>query len=43
MIGAVLVGAAVAAFFLVRLKGRAEGWRVALGVLSAFALFSVAS
>jgi len=27
---------------LVRLKSRIEGWRLALGVLAAFVLFSVA-
>ena len=42
LLGAVLVGAALGAFLLAKLQGRAEGWRVALGVLAAFVLYSVA-
>lgn len=42
LMGAVLGGAAVGAFLLARLQGRAEGWRIALGVLAAVVLFSVA-
>jgi PTS system mannose-specific IID component len=37
-----LVGVTLGAFVIVRLKGRLEGWRLALGILAAFALFSVA-
>ncbi|HEU4996606.1 MAG TPA: PTS system mannose/fructose/sorbose family transporter subunit IID [Gemmatimonadaceae bacterium] len=38
----VLVGAALGAFLLVKLQGRIEGWRLALGVLAGLVLFSVA-
>jgi cyanate permease len=38
----VLLGSALGALLIVRLHGRLEGWRLALGVLAAFALFSVA-
>jgi hypothetical protein len=41
LLGATLVLAAVGAFALARLQGRAEGWRVALLVLGAFVLYSV--
>ena len=41
LIGAVLVAVALGAVLIVRLQGRIEGWRLALGVLSLFVLFSV--
>ncbi|MGH7678694.1 MAG: PTS system mannose/fructose/sorbose family transporter subunit IID [Gemmatimonadaceae bacterium] len=41
LLGLVLVGAAVGAFVIVRLQGRIEGWRLALGVLSVLVLVSV--
>jgi PTS system mannose-specific IID component len=42
LIGAVLVGAVLGAYFIVRLRGRVEGWRLALFMLAAFVLFAVA-
>lgn len=42
MLGSVLVSVILGALVLVRLHARIEGWRLALAVLSAFALFSVA-
>ena len=42
LLGGVLVGAAVGAAVIVRLHGRIEGWRLALGVLAALTLISVA-
>lgn len=42
LLGVVLVGAALGAFLIVRLQGKIEGWRLALGVLSLFLLVSVA-
>ena len=42
LLGGVLVGVVVGALILVRLQGRIEGWRLALFVLAAFAIFSVA-
>lgn len=42
LLGLVLVGAAVGALLIIRLHGRLEGWRLALGLLAALALFSVA-
>jgi PTS system mannose-specific IID component len=42
LLGIVLLGAAVAAVLMVRLRSRIEGWRLALGLLAAFVLFSVA-
>jgi PTS system mannose-specific IID component len=42
LIGGVLIAAVVGAFILARLQGRIEGWRLALFLLVAFALFSVA-
>jgi mannose PTS system EIID component len=39
--GGVLVAVALGAVVLARLHGRVEGWRVALGVLAAFVLYSV--
>jgi mannose PTS system EIID component len=39
--GAVLVAVALAGTGLARLQGRAEGWRIALGVLALFVLISV--
>jgi mannose PTS system EIID component len=41
-LGAVLLIAAAGAFLIARLHGRAEGWRVALGVLAVVSFFSVA-
>lgn len=41
LIGGMLVTSAAGAFLLARLHGRAEGWRIALGVLAAFVLYSV--
>jgi len=41
-LGIVLAGAAVGAVLIVRVHGRIEGWRLALGVLVLLALFSVA-
>jgi len=40
--GGVLIGVVLGAFLIVRLQGRIEGWRLALFVLAAFALYSVA-
>jgi PTS system mannose-specific IID component len=42
MLGGVLVGVVFGALILVRLQARIEGWRLALFLLAAFALFSVA-
>jgi mannose PTS system EIID component len=42
LLGGVLIGVVIGALILVRLQGRIEGWRLALFVLAAFALFSVA-
>jgi mannose PTS system EIID component len=42
LFGVVLVGAVLGALLIVRLHGRVEGWRLALGVLAALVLFSVA-
>jgi len=42
LMGVVLVGSAIGAVLIVKLHGRIEGWRLALGVLAAFVLFSVA-
>lgn len=41
LLGVVLVGAALGAFLIVRLQGKIEGWRLALGVLSLLLLISV--
>jgi PTS system mannose-specific IID component len=41
LLGLVLAGAFLGAFLIVRLHGRIEGWRLALGVLAALVLFSV--
>ena len=41
VLGGVLAGVLGGALLLARMHGRAEGWRVALGVLAAFVLFSV--
>ncbi len=41
LIGAVLVAVAVGAVLIVKLHGRIDGWRLALGVLAVFVLFSV--
>jgi PTS system mannose-specific IID component len=40
--GTTLVGAVLISVVLVRLHGRVPGWRVALGALALFALFSIA-
>jgi PTS system mannose-specific IID component len=42
LLGIVLVGAALGALLIVRLRSRIEGWRLALILLAAFVLFSVA-
>ena len=42
LIGSVLAAAVVGAIVLARLQGRIEGWRLALFLLVAFALFSMA-
>lgn len=42
LLGAVLIAVALGGAVLARLHGRVEGWRIALGVLAAFVLFSVA-
>jgi PTS system mannose-specific IID component len=42
LLGLVLIGAGAGALLIVRLHGRIEGWRLALGLLAAFVLFSVA-
>ncbi len=41
LMGGVLLGVALAAFLIVRLQGRVEGWRLSLVVLAGFALLSV--
>jgi PTS system mannose-specific IID component len=41
LIGGVLVAVALGAVLIVRVQGRIEGWRLALGVLSLFVLLSV--
>ena len=42
LLGGVLVSVVLGALLLVRLQGRIEGWRLALFLIAAFALFSVA-
>lgn len=42
LMGLVFLGAALGALLIVRLHGRVEGWRLALGVLAALVLFAVA-
>ena len=42
LMGVVLIGSALGALLIVKLHGRIEGWRLALGVLAAFVLFAVA-
>jgi len=42
LLGGVLVAVVLGAVILVRLKGRIEGWRLALFLIAAFALYSVA-
>ena len=42
LFGLVVLGAVLGAFLIVRLHGRVEGWRLALGVLVSLVLFSVA-
>jgi PTS system mannose-specific IID component len=41
LLGGVLLTAVAGATLLARLHGRVEGWRLALGVLAAFALYSM--
>ena len=41
LMGIVLIGSALGALLIVKLHGRVEGWRLALGVLAAFVLYSV--
>jgi mannose PTS system EIID component len=41
LLGVVLIAAALGAFLIVRLQGKVEGWRLALGVLSLLFLVSV--
>ena len=41
MLGASLAFVVVGSFVIARARGRAEGWRIAMGVLAAFVLFSV--
>lgn len=41
LMGATLIGALIGAFLLTSLHGRAEGWKVSVGVLTAFVLYSV--
>ena len=40
-LGGTLVGALVGAIILTRLHGRVEGWKISVGVLSVFVLYSV--
>ena len=42
LIWVVLVSAVIGAVIIVRMRGRIEGWRLALGVLAALTLFTVA-
>ena len=42
LLGSVLTAVLLGALLLVRLQGRIESWRLALMILAAFALFSVA-
>ena len=42
MLGTVLFAVAVGGIILARLHGSVEGWKVALGVLAVFVLYSVA-
>ena len=41
VLGASLIAVVIGSFIIARARGRAEGWRVALGVLVAFVLYSV--
>ena len=41
LLGVVLVGSALGAVLIVKLRGKIEGWRLALGVLTVFLLVSV--
>ena len=41
LFGVVVVAVVIGAVILARLHGRAEGWRIALGVLAAFVIFSI--
>lgn len=43
VLGLVLLGAVAGAFLIVRVRGRVEGWRLALGVLAVLILFAVAT
>ena len=42
LLGEVLIGVVVGAAIIVRLEGKVEGWRLALGLLALFVLISVA-
>lgn len=42
LLGEVLIGVVIGAAIIVRLEGKVEGWRLALGVLALFVLVSVA-
>jgi PTS system mannose-specific IID component len=42
LIGEVLIGVVLGAVLIVRLEGKIEGWRLALGILALFVLVSVA-
>ena len=41
MLGGALTAVVLGSVLLARARGRAEGWRIALGVLMLFSLFSV--
>jgi len=41
LLGGTLAGVAAGAILLASLHGRAEGWKISIGVLTAFALYSV--
>ena len=42
LLSLVIAGTGLGSLLIVRLQGRVEGWRLALGVLAALVLFSVA-
>jgi hypothetical protein len=41
LVGGIIVAALIGILLLARLRERAEGWRIALGVLAIFVLYSV--
>jgi hypothetical protein len=41
LVGGIVVAALVGLLILARLRERAEGWRIALGVLAVFVLYSI--